>query len=81
MTFEMFNSMPKCDSWNTMLSIFFQHDFWVQSLSTFVEMWSQGVRLKFMTYTIEHNTVSYTYDLEYMGVLICMIGLFKWNYS
>ena len=45
--------------------IFSQHDFWVQSLITCAEKWSQGVRLNSMTYAIEHNTVSYIYDLEW----------------
>ena len=67
MAFEMFNQVLECDSvsWNTMLSIFSQHDFWVQSLITCAEKWSQGVRLNSMTYAIEHNTVSYIYDLEW----------------
>ena len=36
-------------SWNTIISIFSEHGFGVQSLSTFVEMWSQGVRLNSTT--------------------------------
>ncbi|GMY15758.1 pentatricopeptide repeat-containing protein At2g13600-like [Fagus crenata] len=65
--FDMFNRMPERDSvsWNTMISIFSQHGFGVQSLSTFVEMWSQGVRPNSMTYASVLSACTSIYDLEW----------------
>ncbi|XP_050279814.1 pentatricopeptide repeat-containing protein At2g13600-like [Quercus robur] len=65
--FDLFNQMPERDSvsWNTMISIFSQHGFGVQSLGTFVEMWSQGVRPNSMTYASVLSACTSIYDLEW----------------
>ena len=52
-------------SWNAIILIFSEHGFGVQSLSTFVEMWSQGVRPNSMTYASVLSACKSIYDLEW----------------
>ncbi|PON47279.1 DYW domain containing protein [Parasponia andersonii] len=65
--FDMFNQMPERDyvSWNTMISIFSQHGFVVESLSTFVEMWKSGFRTNPLTYASVLSACASTYDLRW----------------
>ena len=52
-------------SWNAIISFFCEHGFGVQSLSTFVEMWSQGARPNSMTYASVLSACKSIYDLEW----------------
>ena len=52
-------------SWNAIISFFCEHGFVVQSLSTFVEMWSQGARPNSMTYASVLSACKSIYDLEW----------------
>ena len=63
--FDMFNEMPERDyvSWNTMISIFSQHGFGVESLGTFVEMCYNGFRPNPMAYASVLSACASIYDL------------------
>ena len=64
--FDLFNQMPGRDSvLNAIILIFSEHGFGVQSLSTFVEMWSQGARPNSMTYASVLSACKSIYDLEW----------------
>lgn len=64
---DTFNRMPERDSvsWNTLISILSQHNFGVQSLRMFVEMWNKGIRPNSMTYASVLSACTSIYDLEW----------------
>ncbi|XP_019455035.1 PREDICTED: pentatricopeptide repeat-containing protein At2g13600-like [Lupinus angustifolius] len=64
---HLFARMPERDdiSWNTLISVFSQHDLGVQCLSMFVEMWNQGFRPNFMTYGSVLSACASISDLEW----------------
>ncbi|KAL5575995.1 hypothetical protein UlMin_017694 [Ulmus minor] len=63
--FDMFTQMPERDSvsWNTMISIFSQHNFGIESLGLFVEMWKQGFKPNSITYASILRACTSLYDL------------------
>lgn len=64
---HLFARMPERDavSWDTLISVFSQHDLGVQCLSMFVEMWNQGFRPNFMTYGSVLSACASIFDLEW----------------
>ncbi|KAF5178437.1 Pentatricopeptide repeat [Thalictrum thalictroides] len=64
---DMFNKMPERDnvSWNTIISILSQHGYGVQTLSMFIEMWSQGFIANCMTNASVLSACASLLDVEW----------------
>ncbi|PIA56930.1 hypothetical protein AQUCO_00700939v1 [Aquilegia coerulea] len=64
---DMFNRMPERDnvSWNTIISILSQHGYGVQTLSMFIEMWSQGFIANCMTNASVLSACASLLDIEW----------------